>query len=137
MDYLISETLKKKYIEKEFIEKVKKFIEEKGEENIKNQLVDVTKFFYVIIESKKFIQKLRIEYEFKKLDKTNKGYLSMEEFNNKFNDINKLNNIPNIQKEKWEFESFYRFYIKYEKITVPNLGIKLKREISLNDSKIF
>ena len=137
MDYLISETLKKKYIEKEFIEKVNKFIEEKGEENIKNQLVDVTKFFYVIIESKKFIQKLRIEYEFKKLDKTNKGYLSMEEFNNKFNDINKLNNIPNIQKEKWEFESFYRFYIKYEKITVPNLGIKLKREISLNDSKIF
>ena len=132
MDYLISETLKKKYIEKEFIEKVNKVFGEKEEENRNNQLVDVTKFFHVIIESKKFIQKNRIYNEFKQLDIGNKGYLSLEEFNNKFNDINKLTNCPINQKEKWEFESFYRYYIKYEKIRIPSLGMSLKREISLN-----
>ncbi len=132
MDYLISETLNKKYIEKEFIEKVNNFLKERKEESIKNQLVDVTKFFHVLIESKKFIQKKNIYNEFKKLDVTNKGYLTLEEFNNKFIDINKLNNTPIKQKEKWDFESFYRYYIKYENIRVPSLGIKLKREISLN-----
>ena len=132
MDYLISETLKKKYIEKEFIEKVNKVFGEKEEENRNNQLVDVTKFFHVIIESKKFIQKNRIYNEFKQLDIGNKGYLSLEEFNNKFNDINKLTNCPINQKEKWEFESFYRYYIKYEKIRIPSLGVTLTRQISLN-----
>ena len=134
MDFLIKESLNKDYIEKEFVDNINFFIKEKGEEKYKNYLVDVTKFFHVIIESKKFIQKQRIYNEFKKCDNGNKGYLTKKEIDKIFNDNNKLeNNFQINESDKIDFGKYYNYYLIYNNIKVPSLGILTSRKISFND----
>ena len=133
MDFLIKESLNKDYIEKEFVDNINLFIKEKGEEKCKNYLVDVTKFFHVIIESKKFIQKQRIYNEFKKCDNGNKGYLTKKEIDKIFNDNKLENNFPINGNDKIDFGKFYNYYLIYNNIKVPSLGILTSRKISFND----
>jgi hypothetical protein len=134
--FLINETLKnEKYINDDFKNEIEKFRKEKGEEKLKRQLIDVTKFFHVSIEAKKFIQKQRIYNEFKNLDKDNKGYLTKDEIFKLVTDKTKLNDFPHIHEdEKIDFGKFYNYYIIYNKIKVPTLGIEMKRVISLTDN---
>ena len=134
--FLINETLKhEKYVNDDFKNEIEKFIKEKGEEKLKRQLIDVTKFFHVSIEAKKFIQKQRIYNEFKNLDKDNKGYLTKDEIFKLVTDKTKLNDFPHIHEdEKIDFGKFYNYYIIYNKIKVPTLGIEMKRVISLTDN---
>lgn len=135
-DFLINETLKnEKYVNEEFKSEIQKIRNEKGEEKLKRQLIDVTKFFHVSIEAKKFIQKQRIYNEFKNLDIDNKGYLTKNEIYKLLNDKIKLNDLPIIEEnDKIDFGKFYNYYIIYNKIKVPTLGIPMKRVISLTDN---
>ena len=135
-EFLINETLKnEKYVNEEFKSEIQKIRNEKGEEKLKRQLIDVTKFFHVSIEAKKFIQKQRIYNEFKNLDIDNKGYLTKNEIYKLLNDKIKLNDLPIIEEnDKIDFGKFYNYYIIYNKIKVPTLGIPMKRVISLTDN---
>ena len=135
-EFLINETLKnEKYVNEEFKSEIQKIRNEKGEEKLKRQLIDVTKFFHVSIEAKKFIQKQRIYNEFKNLDIDNKGYLTKNEIYKLLNDTIKLKDLPMVEEnDKIDFGKFYNYYIIYNKIKVPTLGIPMKRVISLTDN---
>ena len=92
------------------------------EKILKNKIVDLKKFFSFVIESKIFIQKLKIFDEFKKLDVKNRGYLIFKDCIPLFNNNDK--NLPEIfECEKIDFGKFFNFYIESKHIYIPSLVI--------------
>ena len=78
-------------------------------------MINVDNFFTTLIESIKFIRKIRCFNEFTKIDKNNVGWINIKQLNTFFNDSKKKYNIktklnPN---DKIEFETFYRIFNEY------------------------
>lgn len=95
--------------------RLKNYCEQKVIEKIKKQMINIDKFFITLIESIKFIRKIRCFNDFKKIDKWNMGWLSVKQVNNYYIDPIKKHNIktklsPN---DKIEFETFYKLYNEY------------------------
>ena len=81
-------------------------------------MIDVDNFFTTIIESIKFMRKVRCLNEFKKLDKNNLGWIDLKQMNNFFIDPMKKHNIKTKvnQNDKIEFETFYKIFNEYNGI---------------------
>ena len=106
----------------EFKNEIYKFKKKTDEKILKNKIVDLKKFFSFVIESKIFIQKLKIFDEFKKLDVKNRGYLIFKDCIPLFNNNDK--NLPEIfECEKIDFGKFFNFYIESKHIYIPSLVI--------------
>ena len=98
--------------------RLKKYCDQKVIEKIKKQMINVDNFFITLIESLKFIRKIRCLNDFKKMDKSNLGWISVKQINNYFIDPIKKHNIktklnPN---ERIEFEKFYKLTNEYNGI---------------------
>jgi serine/threonine protein kinase len=98
--------------------RLKKYCDQKVIDKIKKQMINVDNFFITLIESLKFIRKIRCLNDFKKMDKSNMGWLSVKQINNYFIDPIKKHNIktklnPN---ERIEFEKFYKLTNEYNGI---------------------
>ena len=119
MDELIEESLNLNPNNDEFKNEIYKF-KKKFDENIKNKIIDIKKFFLFVIESKIFIQKLKIFDEFKKLDVKNRGYLNYKDCIPLFNN-NYIKNLPEpFENEKIDFGKFFKYYIEYKHIYMPS-----------------
>ena len=94
---------------------LKNYCEQKVIEKMKKQMINVDNFFTTLIESIKFIRKIRCFNEFTKIDKNNVGWINIKQLNTFFNENKKKYNIktklnPN---DKIEFETFYRIFNEY------------------------
>ena len=119
MDELIEESLNLNPNNDEFKNEIYKF-KKKFDENIKNKIIDIKKFFLFVFESKIFIQKLKIFDEFKKLDVKNRGYLNYKDCIPLFNN-NYIKNLPEpFENEKIDFGKFFKYYIEYKHIYMPS-----------------
>ena len=98
--------------------RLKKYCDQKVIEKIKKQMINVNNFFTTLIESIKFIRKIRCLNEFKRLDKWDMGWLSLKQLNNYFIDPIKKHNIKTVinPNDKIEFETFFRISNEYNGI---------------------
>ena len=106
--------------------RLKKYCDQKVIEKIKKQMINVDNFFITLIESIKFIRKIRCFNEFKRMDKWNLGWLNAKQINNYFIDPIKKHNIKTIIKpnDKIEFETFYKLSNEYNGIKEYNYSNK-------------
>ena len=106
--------------------RLKKYCDQKVIDKIKKQMINVDNFFITLIESLKFIRKIRCLNDFKKMDKSNLGWLNVKQINNYFIDPIKKHNIktklnPN---DRIEFEKFYKLSNEYNGIKDFNISSK-------------
>lgn len=106
--------------------RLKKYCDQKVIDKIKKQMINVDNFFITLIESLKFIRKIRCLNDFKKMDKSNMGWISVKQINNYFIDPIKKHNIktklnPN---DRIEFEKFYKLSNEYNGIKDFNISSK-------------
>ena len=115
---LIEYALHSKYSPENLKKRLKNYCEQKVMEKMKKQMIDIDNFFTTIIESIKFMRKVRCLNEFKKLDKNNLGWIDLQQMNNFFIDPMKKHNIKTIvnQNDKIEFETFYKIFNEYNGI---------------------
>ena len=114
---LIDKALKLDYLKDDFKNILKQFRDNKGEEKVMRQMINVSKFFITALESKKFIRKQRCLNTFKNYDK-NRGYLTYYQINQIFTDKIKKDRLKNSynQNSKIYFEDFYQMWNKYDDV---------------------
>ena len=112
---LIEYALNSKFAPENLKIRLKNYCEQKVIEKMKKQMINVDNFFTTLIESIKFIRKIRCFNEFKKIDNNNIGWISIKQLNNFFKDPTKKYNIKTTLKpnDKIEFETFYRIFNEY------------------------
>ena len=115
---LIEYAQNSKYAPENLKIRLKNYCEQKVIEKMKKQMINVDNFFTTLIESIKFIRKIRCFNEFKKIDKNNVGWINIKQLNSFFNDSKKKYNIktklnPN---DKIEFETFYKIFNEYNEL---------------------
>ena len=107
-----------KYAPENLKQRLKNYCEQKVIEKLKNQMINIDNFFTTLIESIKFIRKIRCFNEFQKIDKNNVGWIDIQQLNNFFKDSKKKNNIKTKlnPKDKIEFETFYKIFNEYNEL---------------------
>ena len=107
-----------KYAPENLKQRLKNYCEQKVMEKLKNQMINIDNFFTTLIESIKFIRKIRCFNEFQKIDKNNVGWIDIQQLNNFFKDSKKKNNIKTKlnPKDKIEFETFYKIFNEYNEL---------------------
>ena len=85
---------------------------------MEKQIIKINEFFTSIIESIKILRKRRFEFEFKKLDKNNVGWITVQQMYNYFIDPMKRHNIKTKinPDDKIDFEKLYKIFLEYERI---------------------
>ena len=106
--------------------RLKKYCDQKVIEKIKKQMINVDNFFITLIESIKFIRKIRCLNDFKRMDKWNMGWVSANQINNYFIDPIKKHNIKTVIRpnDRIEFETFYKLSNEYNGIKEFNFSKK-------------
>lgn len=119
---IINFAISQPYANEKLKYKLTAFKESKGEEKIKHQMINATRFFTTAIECKKFIQKQRVWHEFKKYDKAGKGYLTQSQIKSIFTDPSKKGRIVSLDNNVKiiRFELFYQIWNEYEGIKIVN-----------------
>ena len=128
---LIDKALKLDYLKDDFKNILKQFRDNKGEEKVMRQMINVSKFFITALESKKFIRKQRCLNTFKNYDK-NRGYLTYYQINQIFTDKIKKDRLKNSynQNSKIYFEDFYQMWNKYDDVVYDEeLRYKSKKNL--------
>ena len=128
---LIDKALKLDYLKDDFKNILKQFRDNKGEEKVMRQMINVSKFFITALESKKFIRKQRCLNTFKNYDK-NRGYLTYYQINQIFTDKIKKDRLKNLynQNSKIYFEDFYQMWNKYDDVVYDEeLRYKSKKNL--------
>jgi len=128
---LIDKALKLDYLKEDFKNILKQFRDNKGEEKVMRQMINVSKFFITALESKKFIRKQRCLNTFKNYDK-NRGYLTYYQINQIFIDKVKKDRLKNLynQNSKIYFEDFYQMWNKYDDVVYDEeLRYKSKKNL--------
>ena len=107
-----------KYASENLKIRLKNYCEQKVIKKIKKQMINVDNFFITLIESIKFIRKVRCLNEFQKLDKDNLGWIYVKQMDSYFIDPLKKHNIKTKlnENDKINFETFYKIYSEYNGI---------------------
>lgn len=119
-EIIINYALNQSFTSESLKEKLNDFKQRNGEEKIKKQMINTTRFFYTAIECKKFIQKQRVWHEFKQLDKVGRDYLTKAQVNSYFTNKEKRKYVsPELfNKQMIEFEDFYKMWNEYNEIKI-------------------
>ena len=98
--------------------RLKNLCEQKVVKTMEKQIIKINEFFTSIIESIKILRKRRFEFEFKKLDKNNVGWITVQQMYNYFIDPMKRHNIKTKinPDDKIDFEKLYKIFLEYERI---------------------